>query len=108
MFSSWNMVFKSSVVMLFALFFLTIFSHNGLIDYIKLCKAKQVILSDNQSIKKKNLDFSRQINRLTNDDKYIEHIAKHEFGMAGPDEYVFRTIPGRKAVSGINTGADKP
>ncbi len=97
-----NIMFKCGIAILFALFFLTIFSHNGVLDYFRLSKEKKLILMDNEKIKDKNHNFSIQINRLTNDKDYIEHIAKHEFGMAGSDEYVFRTISNRKTK--INTG----
>ncbi len=100
MFFSKNIMFKGGIVILFALFFLTIFSHNGILDYFRLSKEKELILLDNKKIEEKNFNFSRQINRLTNDKDYIEHIAKHEFGMAGIDEYVFRTISNRNVDPG--------
>ena len=95
MFSSKDILFKSSIIMLCILFFLIIFSHNGVIDYYHLSKEKQVVLNENSKIKEKNGKLSRQINRLENDKEYIEHVAKHEFGMAGSDELVFRTISSR-------------
>jgi cell division protein FtsB len=106
MFFSKNIIFKGGVAILFMLLFLTIFSHNGILDYYRLSKEKQLILLDNKKIEEKNLNFSRQINRLTNDKDYIEHIAKHEFGMAATDEYVFRTILNIK--TGVNTGIKEP
>ena len=96
MFFSKNILFKGGVAILFALLFLTIFSHNGILDYYRLSKEKQLIVSDIKKIEEKNLNFSSQINRLTNDKEYIEHVAKHEFGMAANDEYVFKTISTRK------------
>ncbi len=105
MFFSKNIMFKGGIVILFALFFLTIFSHNGILDYFRLSKEKELILLDNKRIEEKNFNFSRQINRLTNDKDYIEHIAKHEFGMAGIDEYVFRTISNRKIEPGSGAKA---
>ncbi len=106
MFFSKNIVFKGGVAILFALFFVTIFSHNGILDYYHLSKEKQLIVMDIKKIEEKNLNFSRQINRLTNDKDYIEHVAKHEFGMAAADEYVFKTISNRK--TSVNNEIKEP
>jgi cell division protein FtsB len=101
-----DVMFKSSVVLLFILFFITIFSHNGIIDYYRLSKEKQLIMADIKKIEEKNSNFSFQIKRLTNDQEYIEHVAKHEFGMAAADEYVFKTISNRKTST--NSKVAKP
>jgi len=106
MFSSKDIMFKSSVILLFILFFITIFSHNGIVDYYRLSKEKQLIMADIKKIEEKNSNFSFQINRLTNDKEYIEHVAKHEFGMAAHDEYVFKTILNRKIP--VNNEIAKP
>lgn len=105
MFFSKNIMFKGGVAVLFVLLFLIIFSHNGIVDYYHLSKEKNLVLSDNLKIREKNFKLLIQINRLKNDKEYIEHVAKHEFGMAGNDELVFRTISSKKgdANNGVNT-----
>ncbi len=92
MFTFRNIIFKSGIIVSFILVFLIIFSYNGILDYYHLSKKKQLILLDNKKIIEKNKRLARQINRLTNDKEYIGHVAKHEFGMAAADEFVFRTI----------------
>ena len=106
MFFSQNILFKGGIIILFVLLFLIIFSHNGVVDYYHLSKEKQSVLVDNQKIEEKNSKLSRQINRLKNDKEYIEHVAKHEFGLAGTDELVFRTITNRKSTA--KNGVDQP
>lgn len=106
MFFSKNIIFNGGIVILFVLLFIIIFSHNGIVDYYHLSQTKQSGLIDNEKIVEKNLQLSRQINRLKNDKVYIEHVAKHEFGMAGVDEFVFRTIANKK--KGIKNGVAKP
>ena len=100
MFFNNNIIFKGGVIVLFILFFLIIFSHNGTIDYFDLCEKKQLILFKNNTIKEKNSKLALQINRLKNDKEYIGHVAKHEFGMAAADELVFRTTGNRKVRTG--------
>ena len=106
MFFSKNIIFQCGIGILFVLLFIIIFSNNGIIDCYHLSQAKQGILFENKKIENKNLQLLRQIHRLTHDKIYIEHVAKHEFGMAGADELVFRTISNKK--SGINIGVAKP
>ena len=101
-----NIIFNGGIVILFVLLFFIIFSHNGIVDYYHLSQAKQSVLIENEKIEEKNLQILRQINRLKNDKVYIEHVAKHEFGMAGIDELVFRTISNKK--KGIKHGVEKP
>ncbi len=96
MFFSENMFFKTGIVFLLALFFLIVFSHNGVIDYYRLSNEKQNIILSNEKIMDKNSQLLGQINRLKNDKEYIGHVARHEFGMAGADELVFRTIGKKK------------
>jgi cell division protein FtsB len=106
MFFSKDIVFKSGIAVLFVLFFFIIFSHNGIVDYYHLSKDKQLLLHDNKNIEEKNSKFTREIIRLKNDKEYIEHVAKHEFGMASDDELVFRTIHPRK--NDDNNGVSEP
>ena len=87
-----NIMFTGGIAVLFILLFLIIFSHDGIVDFCHLSKEKAYIESDNLKIEKKNLNLIIEINRLKNDKEYIEHVAKHEFGMANFDELVFRTI----------------
>jgi cell division protein FtsB len=87
-----NIMFIGGITVLFMLLFLIIFSHDGIVDFYHLSKEKSYIVSDNLKIEKKNLNLIIEINRLKNDKEYIEHVAKHEFGMANLDEFVFRTI----------------
>ncbi len=101
-----NIIFNGGIAILFVLLFLIIFSSNGIVDYYHLSKKKQSVLIDNQKIEEKNSKLSRQINRLKNDKEYIEHVAKHEFGMAGSDELVFKTITNRKITK--QNGVDEP
>ncbi len=51
---------------------------------------EQNILAENRTLKKDNAALAEKIYRLQHDLGYIEYIARHEFGMAAPDELVFR------------------
>ena len=78
------------VLMLLTLFYLIIFSKSGLRDWLNLRREEQKILTENRAIKKENSAIAEKIFRLNHDPEYIEYIARHEFGMAAPDEFVFR------------------
>jgi cell division protein FtsB len=41
-------------------------------------------------VKQENRQIENQIVRLKQDVEYIRHLAKHEQGMAAPDELIFK------------------
>ncbi|OQY00747.1 MAG: hypothetical protein B6I26_06970 [Desulfobacteraceae bacterium 4572_130] len=78
------------VVMSILLFFLILKSENGLMDFFDLKSEIKIIETKNNQLKEKNIELARKIERLKHDMKYIEHIARHELGMAADDELVIR------------------
>ncbi len=78
------------VVMSILLFFLILKSENGLMDFFDLKSEIKIIETKNTQLKEKNIELARKIERLKHDMKYIEHIARHELGMAADDELVIR------------------
>ncbi len=69
---------------------LTIFGDRGLISIYKLSKERDSIKDYNEKIKEKNIAMRDEIQRLKTDDRYIEMIARKEFGMVGKNELVYQ------------------
>ncbi|MEE8432283.1 MAG: septum formation initiator family protein [Candidatus Desulfatibia sp.] len=87
---------KQSVLLAFvilaivALFLFIIFGENGLADLHLLKIERDVLLKQNAELAKKNLSLYREIERLKNDPKYLESVARKELGVVGKDELIFK------------------
>lgn len=75
------------VLMLLGMFF---FSTHGFFDYSALRKQELQVNARNLLESRENRKIEKEINRLKYDLEYIRHMAKHEYGMAEPDELVFK------------------
>ncbi|MBI9090350.1 MAG: septum formation initiator family protein [Desulfobacterium sp.] len=73
-----------------AIGFMIVYSENGFNDWRGLCKDVQRIEAVNQELELANRELARTIERLKTDMDYIEHVARHELGMAADNEIVFR------------------
>ena len=78
---------------------LIFFSTNGFIDYRGLKEHESRIATQVLLESRDNLKIEKEINRLKHDLEYIRHMAKHEYGMADPDELVFKKKLKAKGVS---------
>ncbi len=75
---------------LVALFFFIIFSDHGLLDLNMLKKEKNALVEQNEQLARENLSLSVEIDRLENDPKFIENVARQELGMIGKDEMILK------------------
>ncbi len=73
-----------------ALLFFIVFSERGLADFNMMKKERDRIQDQNRQIVQDNLDLGVEIDRLQNDPKYIESVARKDFGMIGQDEIVVK------------------
>jgi cell division protein FtsB len=85
-----SIVFSVAVLLLFSLLFFIIFSDHGLLDLNMLRKERDQLAEKNQLFNHENLTLSDEIDRLQNDPKYIENIARQELGMVGRDELILK------------------
>jgi len=76
--------------LLVSLFFFIIFSEHGLLDLNLLKKEKMVLVEQNEQLVRENLSLSIEIDRLENDPRYIENVARQELGMIGKDEIILK------------------
>lgn len=66
------------------------FSVHGIQDYRQLNRQKASVLTQINIVQQENRQLENQIVRLKQDAEYIRHLAKHEQGMAAPDELIFK------------------
>jgi len=85
--------FYLAMVALIVLAAYMVWGNNGYMAWVSLKKEEARILKKNQDIGKENQRIETIISRLKQDGAYIEHIAKHEFNLAGEDELIFMFEP---------------
>jgi len=76
--------------LLVSLFFFIIFSEHGFLDLNLLKKEKNALVEQNEQLARENLSLSVEIDRLENDPKFIENVARQELGMIGKDEMILK------------------
>ncbi|MCF8092116.1 MAG: septum formation initiator family protein [Desulfotignum sp.] len=82
--------FYLTLGLLVMLLFMIFFSRNGIRDHQLLEAKKKAVVSQVNIARQENKKMERQILRLQKDIEYIKHLAKHEHGMAEPDELIFK------------------
>jgi cell division protein FtsB len=78
-------------LLLAALLFFIIVSEHGLADLVFLRQERGKLVEKTEQLTRENLSISVEIDRLKNDPKYIENIARKELGMIGEDEVILKT-----------------
>ncbi len=73
-----------------------VFGENGLTDLYRLKTQKDRIVEQTGELTKKNLSFYREIERLKNDPKYLENVARKELGVIGKDEVIIKVKKTKK------------
>jgi cell division protein FtsB len=67
-----------------------IFGDMGLLKHSELNKRKVLLEKQIKEIKKENSALKSEVKLLKEDPYYREKYAREEFGLARPDEYIFR------------------
>lgn len=67
-----------------------VFGNMGLIRYVELNRTKHKMERQMEEIVKENAKLKTQIKLLKTDPFYREKLAREEYGLAKPDEYIFR------------------
>jgi cell division protein FtsB len=79
-------------VMILSFLYLSIsllFGDSGLFRYLELNRTRRSLEVQLVEISKQNEQIRQQITLLKNDPFYREKLAREEFGLAKPDEYIF-------------------
>ena len=77
---------------LFILFF-TVFGDRGLLRIYHLSKDRQDLQRKSEELKAQNDQLKREIEALKGDRRYLESIARREFGLVRPNEVVYQFSP---------------
>jgi len=80
-----------TILLLSSLLLLIVFGDNSLIDLNRLKAERNTLLQKNEALKQENLSLYREIERLKNDPKYVENVARQELGVIGKDEVILKT-----------------
>jgi cell division protein FtsB len=67
-----------------------IFGDMGLLKYVEMNRTKKNLETQVVEINRQNEDIKAQITLLKNDPFYKEKLAREEFGLAKPGEYIFQ------------------
>ena len=92
-----NIFIALSILLLSSLFLFVVFGENGLMDLNRLKTERDNLFQKNEALTQENLSLCREIERLKNDLKYVENVARQELGVIGKDEVIFKTPKDRKA-----------
>ena len=67
-----------------------VFGDMGLVRYLELNKTRRNLDAQLVELNRQNDELRTQIKRLKDDPFYKEKLAREEFGLAKPDEYIFK------------------
>lgn len=85
-----RLIFLTCVILSFIYLSISLlFGDMGLFKHIELNRTKNSIEKQISDIKKQNEQLNSQIKLLKEDPFYREKLAREEFGLAKPDEYIF-------------------
>jgi len=79
----------------FILYF-TVFGDRGLLSIYHLNKEKQEVQQRLETLKGENLKLVREVDALKNDRRYLESIARRDFGMVRKNEIIYQFPPQSK------------
>ena len=85
-----KIIFSVVSLILVNLLLVIIFGDNGWVDYQLLKNEKDRLSVRIEDLNRENLALYREIDRLKNDLKYIENVARQELGVIGENEVIFK------------------
>lgn len=78
------------ICLLLILLFKIIFDDKGVVDLFELKKRLYSIESKNKKLKEENRKLIHIIEKLKNDQKYVERVARDDLGMISKDEMILK------------------
>ena len=79
-----------AILIICSLLFFVVFGENGLVDLDLLKQERTRLIEKNKKLEQENLALYREIDRLKNDLKYIENVARQELGMVKEEEVIIK------------------
>jgi cell division protein FtsB len=92
-----NILLVVAILSMFLMLMFIVVGKNGLTDLYKLKTKKDNLVRKNEEITKKNLSLYREIDRMKNDPKYVENVARQELGVIGKDEVIIKVKKTKRA-----------
>ena len=80
------------LVVVFILYF-TVFGDRGLLRIYHLSREKKVVQLRLNAVNGENLKLTREVEALKNDRRYLESIARRDFGMVRKNEIIYQFPP---------------
>ena len=78
------------IFLLIFLLFEIVFDEKGVIDLFELKERIHTIEQTNKKLIKENIKLTHIIERLKNDQKYVESVARKDLGMISKDEIILK------------------
>ena len=85
-----------AIVALALLVLLILFDDKGFFEFKALQNQKSFLVEKNEKVFNENLLLYKKIERLKNDLKFIETVARQELGMIGKDELILKLNRAKK------------
>ena len=85
------------------LFFL-VFGEWGLLHYQRLSEDRRLLEERSQALQRENELLREKIYRITKDDRYLEKVAREDFGLARKGEIIFLFPGGGVKEAGAKNG----
>ncbi len=78
------------IALALALLFVVCLSENGVVEYFKLKSRIHAVDASIKRLRGENVTLKAEIDRLRNDDRYLEDVARKKFGLIREGEKVYR------------------
>ena len=85
-----NIMLVLAIMTMCLMLLFIVFGENGLTDLYKLKMEKDNLSKKSDELKKENISSYREIERLKNDPRYVEDVARKELGVIGKDEMIIK------------------
>jgi cell division protein FtsB len=85
-----NILLVVAIISMFLMLAFIVVGKKGLTDLYKLKTKRDNLVRKNEELTKKNLSLYREIDRMKNDPKYVESVARQELGVIGKDEVIIK------------------
>ncbi len=88
-----NILLVLAIVTMCLMLLFIVIGENGISDLYRLKKQKENLSQKNDELKKENITYYREIERLKHDPRYVEDVARKELGVIGKDEVIIKVKP---------------
>ena len=85
-----------------------VFGEWGLLHYQRLSEERRMLEERSQALQRENELLREKIYRITKDDRYLEKVAREDFGLARKGEIIFLFPGGGVKEAGAKNGRSRP